>query len=671
MMRRLLPRFPRLTLVSLAVVWLAGGCGDSPSGDSSPATGDVAVRMDFTRAEGFYAAPFPSLELQSDDGHIDLSGFPRSPGARIIDQALALLARDANGFGLTSGVFFALSGSIDVDELPTVAESVAQRAPVFLLSVADGGSAPVHVDFTPDGGPFGAPNLLSLVPYQGLPLRPRTTYAAVVCTELLDRSGLRLQVAPAVADLAAGRTPPGLSHAQAGEYRAAYTVASRRCTVAGLAVFTTGAPVEVQAAFTADALDRPLPVPREFVREDVFEAYCVYRSTIDMPDYQQGIPPYSNVGGDWRVDAEGRPLLARHQEASLFVTIPRAPMPDDGYPTMVMVRAGGGGDRPLVDRGVHAAPGGPLMMAGSGPALEFARVGYAGVQVDGPLGGLRNTTQGDEQFLVFNVFNLAALRDNVRQAALELVVLSHVLDDLEIDTADCPGAAPRVRFDPEMRGLMGHSTGATIAPLAMALDSHFRAVVLSGAGGSYIENVLYKRKPIEILPAALLLLRYGDRELHGRDPALNLVQWALEPSDPPVYAEHVIRNLEYRKTPAHVLMLQGIVDNYILPNIANATSLSLGLDLAGPALDDPNDPDLVGQTPLLAVLPLSGRSQVGYPVRCNVEVAGTCVTAVVVQHPGDGIEDAHETVFQTEPPKAQYRTFLESLLDGVPVVPAG
>src|SRR5262249_39743086 len=97
------------------------------------------------------------------------------------------------------------------------------------------------------------------------------------------------------------------------------------------------------------------------------------------------------------------------------------------------------------------------------------------------------------------------------------------------------------------------------------------------------------------------------------DPALSLAQWALEPSDPPVYADLVIRNPRSRGTPAHVLMLQGIVDNYILPDIANATSLSLGLDLAGPAIDDPAHPALAGQTSLLPWLPLSGPRKISYP----------------------------------------------------------
>jgi hypothetical protein len=36
---------------------------------------------------------------------------------------------------------------------------------------------------------------------------------------------------------------------------------------------------------------------------------------------------------------------------------------------------------------------------------------------------------------------------------------------------------------------------------------------------------------------------------------------------------------------------------------------------------------------------------------------------------GDGIEDGHEVIFQTDPPKHQYRCFLQSWLSGVPKVP--
>lgn len=658
--------------LALAGMW-AAGCGDTSTSEVQAPAGDVQVKMDFSRAAGFYDAPFPSTELQLNDGRVDVSRFPNPNDVAIMNQAVALIARDANGFALTSAVYFSLTGAIDPQQLPDVNGSLSPDAHVFLISVDDRKQVPVHVDFVADGGPFGAPNLLSLLPYQGVPLKPQTRYAAVVCAELLDATGRRLQIAPVVAAFGGNQVPASFTDAQGQDYLAGYRAAaavSAHCHVAGLAVFTTGVPVDGMSTFTAAALQLPLPVPRAFTPNEVFDDYCVYSTTIDMPDYQQGVAPYTTHGGDWGVDAQGNPLPPHYETANLVVTIPRSPMPADGFPLVVFVRTGAGGNRPLVDRGVQAVNGGPPIVPGSGPAQEFAQVGYAGAQVDGPLGGLRNTTGGNEDFLIFNVLNVAALRDNVRESALELVVFSRAMDSVQIDTHDCPGAPALAKFDQSNRALMGHSMGATIAPLAMAVDPHFRAVVLSGEGGSYIENVLYKRKPLEVLPVAEGLLGYTDRTLTENDPALSLVQWAAEPSDPPVYADFVIRNPTYRGTPAHVLMLQGIVDNYILPDIANASSLSFGLDLAGPAIDDPSNPALTGQTSILTVLPLSGQRQIQYPVSCNVMVGGDCVTAVLTQHPGDGIEDGHEVVFQTEPPKHQYRCFLKSLLTGTPMVPA-
>ena len=48
---------------------------------------------------------------------------------------------------------------------------------------------------------------------------------------------------------------------------------------------------------------------------------------------------------------------------------------------------------------------------------------------------------------------------------------------------------------------------------------------------------------------------------------------------------------------------------------------------------------------------------------------GAASTAVVVQHAEDGVEDGHETIFQSEAPKHQYRCFLQSLVKGAPRVP--
>ncbi len=636
--------------------WLAcllvAACGSSSSRSlpiDAPPAAATAVAMDFAR-HGFFDAPFPSDDLRAG-GTVRLDGFPNPGGRALVSQALGMLA-GAHGFSLAGGVFFRLSAA--PGPLPDVAASVAAGSPVFLMNLGDGARTPLEISFVADGGPFGAANLLALVPVQGFPLRPQASFAAVVLRALGDAAGQPL-AAMATTGLPAAYTAALALLAQRGIDAGA---------IAGLAVFTTDDPTAASAAFRADALARPLPAPTAWSAQETFADYCVFAATIDMPDYQTGAAPFTAVGGGWTVDAGGQPVLDHMETANLFVTVPRRPMPPGGYPLVVFVRTGGGGDRPLVDRGPEDANNVPLA-PGTGPALQLARAGYAGISVDGPLGGRRNTTHGDEQFLVFNIGNGVALRDNVRQSAVELMLMAHIAPTLSVDSASCPGAAATARFDAGHLVLMGHSTGAWIAQLVLALEPAYQAGILSGAGGSWIENILYKEKPIAPAPYVALLLN-EEPPLVAADPAISLIQWAAEPADPQVYVRRIVREPAAGERPRHVLMEQGIVDHYILPRIANATSLGMGLDLAGTPLDA--GAGLTDEPPLASLLPLAGRTPIPLPAQGNV---GGATTAIVVQHPADGIQDGHEVVFQTEAPKQEYRCFLESLLGGVPRVPAG
>jgi hypothetical protein len=327
----------------------------------------------------------------------------------------------------------------------------------------------------------------------------------------------------------------------------------------------------------------------------------------------------------------------------------------------VFVLIGGGGDRPLVDRGQAISEEFTTsVIPDTGPALFFSQVGFAGIQVDGPVVGLRNPS-GDssvESLNFFNFQNAAALRDNVRETAAELTLFAHVLPG--ISAPDCAGTST-VKLDTSHVAIMGHSNGAWVAPIAVAWEPMYGAAVLSGAGASYIANVMDKQKPLRVRPLAEIVLNYNQiqRDLTPNDPGLMLVQWGAEPSDPQVYDRMVL--------PRHVLMEQGVVDHYILPSIANSTSLAMGLDLAGPDIASQNaEEQMLMQPSIAAMLPLVGGKQLQLPVTGN---AAGGATAVVVQHNGDMIEDGHEVVFQTDAPKHQYKCFLQSWLTGTPTVP--
>ena len=639
------------------------GCGDEPAG--------TRVRMDFTLPEPF-AAPWPNEARRGDDGRVRVGDFPNPRPSRMIEQIVALVEADARGFATSAGVFFALDGALDGaladGALAAPADSLADDAPVFVVPIVAGVAGakhPVEVEFRAHGGPFGAPNLLSVLPLQGLPLAPATLYAAVVRTSLADAAGRPLAASPAIARLAAGGAPAGMSEPARARYAEAIAALAAAGVpageLAGLAVFETDDPAAVLARVYDDALARPLPAPdAPLALTDVFDELCVYAGTIALPVYQHGELPYATEGGGFAFDATGAPRLYEQQTARVVVTLPRRAMPSGGFPAVLFSRTGAGGDRPLVDRGVRDASG-EVIEPGSGLARDFAAVGFAGVSVDGPHGGPRNPTGGDEQFLMFNVNNPTALRDNVRQAALELALDARALAALAIPRGACDGIdAGEVRLDATRLALFGHSMGATIAPLAMHLEPRLAAVVLSGGGGSYIANVLHKQKPLVVRGALEILLGTGASwELHAHDPALSLLQWAAEPADPPLYAGAIAASGR------HALMLQGIIDHYILPPIANPLALALGADLAGPALDAAH-PDLAAYTPLAAHLPFAGGQPVGYPVEGN-RAAGAA-TVVVVQHAEDGVEDGHEAVFQTAPPKAQLRCFLRTLAAGTPRV---
>ncbi|HUJ60969.1 MAG TPA: hypothetical protein VLX92_20840 [Kofleriaceae bacterium] len=639
---------------ALVLVLALAACGSSSEGPH--------VMMDFTRAKSLFDAPFPSDDLMAGSA-VDPSVFPDPDNTAPVEQARALLATNS-GFATTGGVFFQISTALDPTSLPGIADSAAADSPTFVAAIDPsapdyGVRYPLEVTFEPTGTMYGAPNLLALLPVSGLPLRPGERYAAIVTTAVTTDQGKPLARAP---HAALARFPDAVT--------ALPDLGVSEDDVAGITAFTTGDATLELAKVRSAALAAPLPaIDAPFALTDTFADFCAFHTTIAMPDYQSGTPPFSSEGGEWTYDSTGAPILQRMDESDLVLTVPTTPPPPGGYPLIVFVRTGGGGDRPLVDRGQQPAEGAPAIEPGEGPARYFARAGFAGIEVDGPLGGLRNPSGADEEFLVFNITNLGGMRDTIRESAVELDVLAHVAVALHVDTSACAGGSTDVTFDATHVGIMGHSMGAWIAPLAVAYEPLFKVVLLSGAGGSWIENIIFKQKPVAPLSVVTTLLHLF--QLNADDPVLTFAQWALEPADPQAYGATIVREPPAGSAPREVLMMQGIVDDYILPRIAQATSLSMGLDLAGPELDTENDPRLAGELALGPLLPLDGRAAIGLPVTSNVQLPGGAVaTAVVTQHMEDGIEDGHEVVFQTDPPKHEYQCFLASWLQtGTPSVP--
>jgi hypothetical protein len=461
-------------------------------------------------------------------------------------------------------------------------------------------------------------------------------------------------------------------------------------------------------------LTKQRPSFRKMAEDDL---YCAYESTMLVPVYQQGRPPYGPAEGCGYWDFAGAcdddasstscrlkkardgPGLAR---ARVVVTVPKAPLAASGprrvkLPVVILSRTGAGGGKenaPLVDRSptslCHAGGASPT----GGPARYFAAAGLAGISIDGPMTGNRTIANDPPYFTgedndIFNVFNMFAMRDNIRESALELVFAANIVDQLDIPVSQCgsvPGDA-HVTLDGSRIALFSHSLGSSIAPLALATEPRFALAILSGAGGSWIENIRYKKMPQPLKPIFDLFTASSQSGAH--DPVLSLLQWALEPADAAVYAPTVPRGPNGGVR--HVLMIQGIVDDYIMPPIADSLSVPLGLDLVGAERDDcqnpPGDIDDAtkarvcsaydGIAPLSTYMPMAGMARLSAPVTANKKGA----TAVLFQinrrvasdypctKPDQG-PDGHETIYEERTAQYAYRCFLESWIkNGTPTFP--
>jgi len=362
----------------------------------------------------------------------------------------------------------------------------------------------------------------------------------------------------------------------------------------------------------------------------------------------------------------------------------------------MLARTGAGGtpaNAPLVDRAPGSLCGRATSPTG-GPARYFAAAGFAGISIDGPMTGSRTVANNVSYFSgedqdVFNVFNMFAMRDNIRESALELVFGANVLEQLDIPVAQCAGIADgvHVQLDGRQIALFSHSLGSSIAPLVLAAEPRFALAILSGAGGSWIENIRYKQMPQPLRPIFDLFTVSSQAAQH--DPVLSLLQWALEPADGAVYASSA------RQGPGglrHVLMVQGIVDHYILPPIANALSVPLGIDLVGEERDDcqspPDDIDPTlkaamcsaydGMVPLDAIMPMADMARLPAPVTANRQGSTAVLFQVNRRVPAgnactkpDQGPDGHEAIYEEPAAQYAYRCFLESWAStGRPTFPA-
>jgi len=305
------------------------------------------------------------------------------------------------------------------------------------------------------------------------------------------------------------------------------------------------------------------------------------------------------------------PVERSVETVPMLVTVPNAnsgqTKPDTGWP-VVIFQHGITGDRSLmfglapalaaagfvtvaIDLPLHGLPAGhPLAVPGTTERTFLLDLVNNGTTAPGPDG---TTDPSGTHFI--NLSSLITSRDNLRQAAIDLVHLSRSVPQLNFD-----GDVNTVDIDPERIHLVGHSLGGIVGTVALGIDDDFGAstIAMSGSG---VGKLLDASKSFGPRIAAGLALNGVMEGTDTYETFLRFAQQLVDDGDPANYAAAASA-----ERPIHFIE---IIDDLVVPNAApRAATATATLDRV--TLEG----RVSGSTPLMRLLGLDILDAITPPV---------------------------------------------------------
>ena len=644
----------------------ADGSADGSDHTDPPGTSallDTAALGEGMPSDRWFDFPYPSDLRLKPDGRLSLATMPNPRNLPLI-RGIIEAAEQEHGYPVTPTAWFRFSGPVAAEDgARTLATVDPSRAILVALNGEPGAiGRPVPIVAQALAKDIYVPeNLLALAPVPGFVLAPGTTYAFVVFNTFGTAEGGPLQPSDLLGALARGERPTvaGIdAEALAANYAPLWPVLTaggfNAATVVAATVFTTGDTTLEMFELSEEVRTRfDLDLSNLAVDPDdgaTHEGFCELQGTMEVPEFQEGAPPY-NTGGLFVRDADGNVVQQRSPRIPFVVNLPAAPMPAGGYPLSLFFHGSGGISTQVVDRGTDGT-------TAQGPAWVLAHRGIGTASSALPMNPERIPGASDIAYL--NFANLRAFRDTFRQGILEQRLFLDALLDLRIDPATvaaCPGLSlpageTAYHFSPDPVLAMGHSMGGMYVNLIAPVEPRIKAVVPTGAGGFWTYFILQT----QLIPGAANTLKaiLGSGPLVYTHPALGLVQTAWEPSEPIIGANRLAARPLPGHPARHIYEPVGQGDYYFPTPIFDAVALSMENQQAG---------DIVWPTMQTALTHKGLDGLLPYPISHNRPAAGgDGRTGVVVQYPGDGIHDPHNIFQHDARVKHQYGCFFETFL---------
>ncbi len=606
----------QLALVSVAAA--LGAC----SGD-----GGVTIAMRATAdAPAYGDAPFPTDAVRDGDRLGAIAGIERLAGKHA--DLIAAHAAALDGFGVRPLVEFFVDGALDPASVPTRTAELAGAAGLVDVDPASperGRVVPMDWRYFPERG------VLAGAPASGEVLREATRYAAFVTTELRAADGSAVRRAGALAS--------GLAQHERWRTTAeALAELDSGGRIAGLAVFTTQratAPLVAAREAFAGAPAPALAFDPALVfgtKQRLDAVFGLAERAADGPraglerwgsDNPTGLA-HDHVGvlatgtmtalrfrrDDTGTDlpddetfdlSAGAPRLVAIEPIPVTFLLPAAPPPPDGYP-VVIYGHGLGASRdqllsfaePLTSQGFALAGidmeghGSRYRDVDTGANAAAGRPAFSGDPMlrdgFGDITGLGTTFDFFEGFL-----NVAAVRDSIRQSALDLSRLVQLLRQPGLDLS---ALGPGAKLDARRIAYLGESFGTVVGTVFAAIEPDVALYVLDVPGGGILDLILPTSAEIGSLALPIISTIYNPAAPLDRfSPVIGLMQAVIDGADPLTYAPHVLRDRfvigGQPLGPRSVVALEVVGDQVLSNRGTDALAQALGLDVLAPHLEPP------------------------------------------------------------------------------------
>ena len=625
-------------------VLVAGALLAACAADGPQALHDTTQVSGTVKQVDFFALPFPTDLRLGSDGKINLDGFPSGLSAEV-DRYVGAFNHRLAGWGTQSAIYFRFSAPLDARTLPDAAGSLAESASVQVIDVTPGSPDFDHRQaivavFHPTAGDYIGANWLSVRPVAGLPLREKTTYAAIVTRDVHGEGGAPIERDPRLD--AALRSDGPLAYAPLRAWLAAHPSMAKR--LANATVFTTqdttGQMARLRQATYAKAA---APTVKNLQHTGTGKTYEIFTGEYDAPNFQEGEVPYASEGGRIVDDPDGLPKVQRTETMRFALTIPTtSTMPGGGWPLVVYAHGTGGNYRSFIAD--KSADG----VAHVVDAADATLADMAMISIDQPLHGARAPAGSGDQFF-FNLFNADALFDNLKQGAADDYQLLRLVQGF--NEASAPTTNQPIRFDLDRLYFKGHSQGGITGALFLVAEPMIQAAILSGTGGNLVQSLLNK----EPYPAALQLL--FDAPYDDTHPVLNLFGAFGESSDPANFARRMFREPLADVPPKSLFLSLGLGDTDTPNPTTWSYALASGTPPVLPMLQD------------VETLALAGLAWTSPPLASNL-LDGK-VTAGLLQYTPPAGKDGHFVIFDVLTARNQSNRFLAThAKDGIATITA-